>query len=437
MALVTTAVLGIRLRDQRNKTSLLQQQLSALDDELAQLRADLRGSGDGDPLAAIVSAVSRLRGLHFKHAVKAALLSPSELAARVGQLFREGNTRAELAGESAVLAAYGLVPAHYDLYDDLLKILQEEVVGFFDPHTGRMNVSASDASKPTPMVRIFLAHEYTHALTDQNFDLGRLDQLGKNDDDAAAAFSALEEGDATYLMNLFETEVLTSEEQTQYLKQISAASANTPLYDAAPAYLRDVLDFPYLQGVDFVQTLHDRGGFALIDQAYRDPPRSTEQILHPARYLDTRDDPTPVKLPDVARALGRSWHSISSGGAGEFDVLELLDRGGGNGLDYAEARGAADGWDGGAYEGFKSSSGIVVTTLTVWDSQSQAREAQDAFKRWLAVRYPGGNGFEGRGSGWASDAGAGEVARDGARLLLVLGSNRHDVETATSAFAGF
>jgi hypothetical protein len=434
--LVVTGILGVRLRDQKDRSSLLEQQVSLLNDEVEQLRGDLRGSESGDPLKMIATAVSRLRGLRFKHGVQPEVLSPAGLADKVAAQFKRDNTRADLSGISAVLSTYGLVPRNYDLYDDLLGMQQEEVAGFYDPRSGRMVVGASDAKDPTPFGRVILAHEYTHALADQHFGLQRLDRLNEeNADDAATAYLALAEGDATYTMNLYQTEILTSEQQAQFLKQATAIT--TPRFDAAPQYLRDVLQFPYFQGLDFVQTLHDRGGFALIDQAYKDPPASTEQILHPNRYLDSRDEPTPVRLPDVQRALGPGWHSIASGGMGEYDVLELLDRGGGQGLDYAEARAGAAGWDGGEYEGFRSSAGVVVATLTVWDSESEAREAQDAFDRWLPVRYPGGNGFTDRGDGWMSPSGAGEVARDGARVLLMLGPNQRDVERAASAFSGF
>jgi hypothetical protein len=154
--------------------------------------------------------------------------------------------------------------------------------------------------------------------------------------------------------------------------------------------------------------------------------------------LDSRDEPTPVKLPNVVRALGKGWSLIETGGVGEFDVLELLERGGGSGLSDADSRAAAAGWDGGEYGGYRSRDGVLVATLTVWDSNSQAREAADAFGRWLSIRYPGGSSFDaGNGRGWQSNAGAGEVVQRGQRLLLLLGPNATDLRKARAAFSGF
>src|SRR5688572_28609093 len=92
-----------------------------------------------------------------------------------------------------------------------------------------------------------------------------------------------------------------------------------------PRFLREVLLFPYTEGLEFVRALYNRGGFSEVDRAYRDPPASTEQILHPSRYLDTRDDPVAVALPDVARTLGTGWDELAGGGVGELDVRVMVD----------------------------------------------------------------------------------------------------------------
>ncbi|HLW17940.1 MAG TPA: hypothetical protein VKV69_11345 [Actinomycetota bacterium] len=436
-ALVANVALGVKLRNQRGATATLQQQIEQLNEQLDLLRGRISGSGTGDPLGRIAAATAMLRGLDFLRTVKPELLSPAELAARVSQMFAHDNSRAALAGTAAVLATYGLLPAKYDLYDELRTLNSEQVLGFYDDQTKRMVVGAEDARNPDPFVQVVLAHEYTHALADQHFGLGLLDKLGKEHaDDAQAAFLALAEGDATFTMDLYRETVLTSDQQKQFIDE--AQSLPTTQFDAAPQYLQDVLQFPYDQGLAFVTALHERGGFDLVDQAYRDPPTSTEQIMHPTKYLDTRDNPTPVTLPNVLRALGSGWSFIQDGGVGEFDVLELLERGGGQGLSSSVAAPAAAGWDGGEYGGYRSSDGVLVATETAWDADSQAREAADAFDRWLSIRYPGGSAFDaGSGQGWQSSAGAGEVVQNGARLLLLLGPSPSDLNKARAAFAGF
>jgi hypothetical protein len=90
------------------------------------------------------------------------------------------------------------------------------------------------------------------------------------------------------------------------------------------------------------------------------------------------------------------------------------------------------------YGGYRSSDGVVVAMLTAWDSESQAREAEAAFARWLPVRYPGGTAFDPRsGQGWQSTAGAGEVVESGSQVLLLLGPAANDLTRARAAFTGF
>jgi hypothetical protein len=436
-SLGANVALGLRVRNQRDKADTLEQQIQQLNSQLDALRGRISGSGSSDPLGRIAAATAQLRGLNFKATVKPELLSPAELAARVQGMFTHDNTKAELNGTAAVLVTMGLLPANYNLYDELKALQGEQVEGFYDAKTKRLVVSAANARNPTPFDQVVLAHEYTHALADQHFGLNALDKLQKEHaDDAAAALLALYEGDATFTMRLYQTEVLTTAQQEQFIQE--ATNLPTTLFDAAPKYLQDVLQFPYAQGLSFVTALHDRGGFDLVDQAYRDPPVSTEQIMHPARYLDSRDNPTAVHLPDVRRALGTGWTSIETGGIGEYDVLELLEHGGGTGLSVTDSRAAADGWDGGMYGGYRSSDGVLVAMLTAWDSESQAREAEGAFARWLPVRYPGGTAFDaGRGQGWQSTAGAGDVEQSGSQVLLLLGPAANDITRARAAFTGF
>ena len=436
-ALVANVALSVKLRHQRDTAATLEQQVEHLNQQLDLLRGRISGSGTGDPLGRIAAATAMLRGLNFIHTVKPELLSPAELSARVSQMFAHDNSRTALAGTAAVLVTYGLLPAKYDLYDELRTLNSEQVLGFYDDQTKRMVVGADDARNPNPFAQVVLAHEYTHALADQHFGLGLLDKLGKEHaDDAQTAFLALAEGDATFTMDLYRGTVLTADQQKQFIEE--AQSLPTTSFDAAPQYLKDVLQFPYDQGLAFVTALHDRGGFDLVDQAYRDPPTSTEQIMHPTKYLDTRDNPTPVTLPNVLRALGSGWSFIQDGGIGEFDVLELLERGGGQGLSPSVAASAAAGWDGGEYGGYRSRDGVLVATMTVWDSDSQAGEAADALGRWLSIRYTGGSAFDaGRGQGWQSSAGAGEVVQNGTRILLLLGPSQSDLSKARAAFAGF
>lgn len=429
-----SAVLGVRLRDERARVEQLRARMEHVETELDDLRRRLTGSGGGI-LDEIAAAVAKLRGLGFKRSVAAEVLTPAQLRQRVMSQIEEDNPKGELDATTKVLRTLGLLRANDDLFRILRDVQGEQVGGYYDPEDKTM-VVGGDTKSPTPLQRVLLAHEYTHALTDQYFDLGRAQKLFKEErDDEALAFLSLIEGDATLLMGEYARQALTDGEKNEL--GVEAGRITTEKLDAAPRVVRASLLFPYEEGVRFVRALFERGGNGEIDRAYRDPPSSTEQIIHPERYFSRRDDPTAVVLPDLSRHLGTGWKTLDDGGAGELDIRIILDQF----LPETEANDAAAGWDGGRYVATESGEDVVVAILTAWDSRGQAEEATEAFERWLPERY-GDRGSEERipvadGRAWESPSGAAETVRAGDRVLVILGPDIATIEAARGAFDGF
>lgn len=435
VSLVASAMLATRVRRARDELEVERIRASALAERLEDLRAGLRGQAGGDRLDAIATAVERLRGLEFEDPPKPEILSPADFKARVRRLLERDSPRDEVEASAKVLRALGVIPRGFDLHASLLGAAEEQVAGFYDHRTKRLVVPAGDPDDLSPLERVFLAHEYTHALMDQRVGLRDLEELvDQGKDDEVVAYQALSEGDASLTMGLYQQEALSAAEQLEVTREALALLRGQT--QTLPPFLQDALEFPYTKGLDFVRELHDRGGFDLVDRAYRDPPVSTEQILHPSRYLDDRDAPTRVRMPDVRRALGAGWSPVQDGTFGELDVSLVADVF----LGSTESRRAAAGWDGGAYAAFASRAGALVAVLTVWDSQAEARQATTAFARWLPRRFEG-RGREmvlaGAARAWSSGEGAAAVLRDGARMLLVVGPDEGSVRRARGAFGGF
>lgn len=434
VSLLGNALIGARMRDQRAEIADLRARISQLQRDLDTLQG--QPSGGTSPILRVASAVERIRGLRFRSEVAPEILAPDAFRQRVRTEIVKESAEEELASSERVLEMLGVIPTDYDLYDEIVAIQLEQVAGFYDEKGKKLVVPAEDASRPSPLDRQVLAHEFTHALTDQHFGLAAIDRLQKGDkDDQALAFIALAEGDAEAVRRRFEQSALTTSERQA--AQREAAGIGTDRFLEAPRFLQEGLLFPYLQGVTFVQTLIDRGGgtFRLVDRAYRDPPRSTEQILHPARYLSARDDPIVVSMPDVGSALGEGWRRIEAGEVGELD-LKLVAAYGGQGLSARDARVAAQGWDGGSYAGFTSGNRTVVAMSLAFDSDTELREADRLIARWLPLRFRNvGSAYRvDDGSGWDGRDGAGVVVRSASRLVLILGSEREDVDRARAAF---
>ncbi len=429
-----TTLMTVRAGREQRDARLLGQHVAQLERELEELRARLGVGTGGTALDRIAQAVAKLRSLAFKQQVVAEVLSNDALKKRVGDQITKDNPRAEIDRNAKVLRALGLLDGDDNLYQILLDVQTEQVGGFYEPKSKKMVIGGGSGNL-TALQRVLLAHEYLHALTDQHFGLDRLDKLQRVEkEDEAMAYLALIEGDATLLMGEYAQKGLTSEEQAALSREVQGISSKK--LDAAPKVLRTALLFPYEEGARFARKVFERGGNPALDEAYRNPPVSTEQILHPERYIERRDDPVRVRMPDVADAMGEGWTSLESGAIGELDVRLVLNQF----LPKNDANEAAAGWDGGLYTAVEGGPGVLVAALTAWDSLGEAAEALEAFERWLPERF-GGRGGEKRvegltGRAWEGPDGAAEVVRAGTKVLLIVGPDLALVERARAAFGG-
>src|SRR5205823_972720 len=142
--------------------------------------------------------------------------------------------------------------------------------------------------------KMVIAHELTHALADQNFDLDALQAAAKGDDDRDLALSALIEGEATLTM----LGAMMDDWDGAKVAKIPAADLDRtfslmmylmpvfggPSLRTAPPILSESMIFPYVRGLVFCARLTNDGGWEALDAAYHNPPLSTEQILHPEKY---------------------------------------------------------------------------------------------------------------------------------------------------------
>jgi hypothetical protein len=330
-------------------------------------------------------AVAELRGLQFRRRVPVTVETPDKLARRLLRVLDEETNETDVRRQGRAMELLGQLPRGTDLPKLLERLQAESVLGFYLPGKppGKGGLYLRSSRGLDPYARITLAHELTHAVTDQHHDLTRADRLAAagGREDELAAYTGLVEGDASLLMQRYATERLTPQEQAD--AALAIARDGTPMRDAAPAALRETMLFPYQEGLRFVQTLYQRGGWPAVDRAYRDPPTTTEQLLHPERYLGTRDRPQPVAVPDLSGRLGGGWRPAADASFGEFNARLLLRGGSG----AAGAAAAAEGWDGGRLRTFQRGGGTALVIRTVWDSRAEAAEFCRAMTTWASGRF--------------------------------------------------
>jgi hypothetical protein len=343
----------------------------------------------------------------------------------------------EVAADERALEAFGLMPEETDLGDLVLDLYTEQIAGFYDPESDEMYLIGDDDELGAEEEYTY-SHEVIHALQDQAFDLVAVQapvEAG-TDDDRATAVVALIEGDA----------VVGSTEYVLNHPMLAGRLAlvgipESPVFDAAPPILTQSLLFPYLAGQGFVTTLRQEGGWEAVDAAYADPPVSTEQILHPEKYME-RDDPTPVVLPDLAAALGADWTKAEENNFGEFSTAVLLaDLEPGEGFDALsgaalpdEARAAAAGWDGDRYAVWANGERDAVVWRSVWDSDEDAVEFARALQTHDEERFDGlWEGETPDEVALVTDEVAARISTDGATVTYVSAPTLELVDQAMGA----
>lgn len=378
---------------------------------------------------AVEAQVERLRGLEFQRSVPVTVESPAKVAAQLLRTFDAETDKTELARQARALVQLGELPPGTDLYGLLRSVEAESVLGFYvpgkPPRRGRLYVRSDRGLDP--YARVVLSHELTHAVTDQHFDLTLADKLAAGDaDDRATAYAGLVEGDATVMMLVYSDRALSPAEQAAAGR--AGAAETTPKLNAAPAVLRESLLFPYSAGAAFVRALYRHGGWDAVNRAYRDPPASTEQLLHVDKYLGQRDAPQDVRIPDLRKALGQSWRPGARMEWGEFDTRLLLQAN----FPVTTAELAAAGWDGGELRSFERGSGTAVVLRTLWDSPAEAREFCTAMARWATVRLGAPVGA----NRWSGSLQHGALLCDGSRAAWLSAPDQSSLDAMVRGLGG-
>src|SRR5579871_374862 len=323
-----------------------------------------------------------------------------------GRMAREEYTKHFQVAE-LTMKKLGFLPREFNLREFLVKSTGQQIAGYYDDETktiSLLNWVPADRQEP------ILAHELTHALQDQNYDLGKWmkaaskpegstakkDDEGENDDSAIAR-KAVVEGQAMvvyvdYVLaplgrNLTDTPGLIYQMEEPAVKAVQDSQM---LHDA-PMILREAGSFAYNEGLIFEGELLQKGGKKMaLAGAFARPPRNSHEVLQPEAYINAEKLP-PVGVPDMKQLIGEQYDIYDIGGVGQLDVRAYLKQ-------YGDRRNAEDvsaAWQGGAYAAYRrrkaSSSDAELTTAdlaTVYVSRWKTSQAASRFARFYASTVP-------------------------------------------------
>ena len=320
-------------------------------------------------IATVEHQVEAVRGLTYVRPVAVDPITQSQMDAKLSRSFDASYPAAFFDRRSKAWQTIGVIPPGASLRAALLKFQTGQVVGFYDPDTGKLVYIGSTQLDLTQ--KFTLAHELTHAIDDQHFNLRRLNAFGRScsDESEMAALGAVE-GSAQY----FAYQVLLRFPDN--LPPGDGGGGGS--LDGVPPFLTALELWPYTAGQAFITALFARGGLPAVNQAIRHLPSSTEQVMHPGLYPN--DTPQPVDVPDLGPKLGAGWHDLDVEQVGEEWLKEMLALR----LDSDTAAGAAAGWDGGIYRAWSDGSRRAVVLKTVWDKPGDAADFASSARRWIA-----------------------------------------------------
>lgn len=335
----------------------------------------------------VLKETSEIRDLAILRPVKSGAQSRTEIERMIIRNLDEQTTPEEMTATELALKKLGLAPAEFQYRNFVVKLLTEQVAGYYDPKAQQFYLAdwiELEGQKPV------MAHELTHALQDQHFNLRRFEKWPRGDSDAELAAHALIEGDATLAMTLYMAKhPLVA---LAFMRSLAGSSRSSEQFKQAPRALRESLVFPYERGSEWATVVYRRGGWDEVSKAYAKLPQSSEQIMHPEKYFNY-EAPVKLELPQVHAQLGVGWKRIDYDVNGEWSLYLILDQF----LNApAESKRAAEGWGGDRYmlyEGPKSGD-VFIAQLTEWDSERDAREFFEAYAKRTWRRYPGAKAIE-------------------------------------------
>ncbi len=393
----------------------------------------------------IMQFASKDTGLSIKTPVKRELASRETVEKYISERMADDEDEKRFERTELVLKKFGLLPREFDLRPFMIKLLRDQVAGFYD--SKRKTVYLLDWIPPE-MQRPVLAHELTHALQDQTIDLEKslndlrqqvkasldADNAEGEIDEEISARTALFEGQGMavlidYLLNPVGRSMQDSPQFVEAMKVGMSSSEGSPMLTSAPMLLRESLVFPYRDGLGFVQALLQQGGKKrAYSGALVQPPHDTHQILMPKSYLENAEVPL-LLLPNLKPAMAERYERYDSGSVGQFDIVLLMKQF----ADNAASRELSPDWRGGIYYAARKSGkpasatpDLALAYLSKWSSPAAGGKFADIYERALKQRYTNVSAKKGY---WETNEGAVFIESLGDYVLVM---ESFDEKTAAS-----
>jgi hypothetical protein len=342
----------------------------------------------------------------IKHqSVKHQLVSRDDVTRHAIASMSDSAEAQRMARSELVLKKLGFLPPDFNLKTYLTGAVGESVAGYYEFKTKTMNLLnwvGLDQQRP------IMAHELTHALQDQNYDLMTWESRARRQMAAVSMRAESTEGEGTsarravvegqamvvyvdYLLKPYGRTLGDTPSAMEFVKDRMAQSYDTSLVvKNAPLLFKESAMFPYREGLVFELALLQKGGnkMAFAD-AFARPPVDTHEVLEPAAYLAGEKAPV-VNIPDLKVMLAGKFEPYDTGGMGQLDVRIMAQQFG----TENDRDSIAPNWNGGAYVAVKrvgakeplTTADVGLLYLSRWKTPEAAQRFIDVYKNSLSKR---------------------------------------------------
>lgn len=386
-----------KLNESKTEAQALQDSLNTLNTEVSTLQERkialeeaLQEIIDAEvlPYLDTITIMEKIRGISAENLIRVKVISQDELEAFLLNEFEKEYSDDEMAVDERCLKMLGLLDKGANLKQIILDAYGPNILGFYDTEDDMMYLIERGASSNSEQVttayyNYIFSHEYIHFLQDTTWNLDgveeSIEERYPDNSDALIAYTSLVEGEATTAEDEY-VEYLSHEKKEAYdaLLEYVTSQSTSEGYVELPNYMRETMLFPYTKGKSFVAEIIYSQGWEGVDTAYGDLPRSSEQILHPEKYLSKRDDPTVIKSVNNSSKIGSGWSYLDQDVMGELLTKIILDE-----ANVSDPEIAAEGWGGDLVQFYQNSNGsLLCVWQSYWDSDSDADEFLDAFDEY-------------------------------------------------------
>ena len=380
------------------------------------------------------TAVEQLRGITNPPPVQTTFRTRRQLCEITLGFYRRRDVRDQIFEAEELYKTLGVISEDHNLEQTLLNIQLQQVSALVDDVSGDVYV-LSDASEITPQLERSYAAAYMGGLQQALFDVTALrDDARADTGDRFRATTALISGDVGVIIGGYVDTVIA--QNPDALAELQLPQSDN-LLQTAPPIIRKTVLFPLNQGQDFVRFLYDHGAWREVDDAYDDPPVSSEQVLHPKRYISGELPDSVAFPPDFADTMSRGWSLTAIDTMGEFLLRSYLEEH----LTESAAAAAADGWGGDQYVLMSHpEQGRLLLAMFVFDAVEETTEFIQSFEAFMASATADANARSERigpaGQRWLYEDGRTVfLGESSPGVLLIIGDELDAVGEALQKFA--